>query len=164
MWRTNCETTKGNKTKQEIGGSQQRITPQLTIPGPDTPSPNPHFVFFKKVTAFLNKLGCQVAVRQRSEEQNQDLTLTHPWVSSESASLSIRRKCTDKYSCANTICNHSSAAWLCKCHLSLPVKLHTDRFSICFGTKESGTEGKVTARGSFVFSKFILVLVILRHL
>lgn len=69
------------------------------------------------------------------------LTLTHPSDSSPSAAY-------DKYSCANTICNHSSAAWLCKCHLTPPVRLYTVRFSIWFGTKESGIEGKATDRGS----------------
>lgn len=129
MRRTNCQTTKGNKTKQETGGSQQRITPWLPVPRPcNTPTLHCNIPtlalcflwghgFFSRFRV-LEKLGCPVVVRQRCEECDKDLDMNTSCGFSHIRFNS--RQCTTDPAVltAHTI---SSAAWLCKCHLTPPV-------------------------------------------
>lgn len=68
---------------------------------------------------------------------------------------------TSKYSSANMISNPSLAARLCKWHLTLPVKPHATRFSVCSGAEASGLRGR-RVRVIFYFFRHWAILLMFK--
>lgn len=140
------------------------MTPWLNTSRP-TPLPtHPHPFKCRRFSSTLwTCWDVRFAAMQRTEEGDGDLFFWQWHIRWIHLYLlrSGEQNAHSKYSCANSECNHSSAAWLCECHPTLPVELYAVGFGVWFGTKVMEGESN-RQRFIFTFISFCFI-VLLRH-